>query len=224
MPTANLLAFGLASSLKAVQNLMLLKEHGFQGFCHVNANTFIYTVFGLIINFNCLWLSQTGNFPSNAEMDFPINETAHLYKECTARLVCHLHSYFWLGMFYLPLRQLTGIDNLSESFLSGKLNQQVLSSGVDQKNPDQNSTPPPQKYPDEHWLPNLGCCVGFCCVESYDIHLLITITEEFFLWAVFRTILVVVAKWDTEVTFRLNLGIYDYYHKSLCPNYFHSFV
>lgn len=29
MPTADVFAFGLASSLKIVQNLMLLKEHGF---------------------------------------------------------------------------------------------------------------------------------------------------------------------------------------------------
>lgn len=32
MPTANVFAFGLASSLKIVQNLMLLKEHDFHGF------------------------------------------------------------------------------------------------------------------------------------------------------------------------------------------------
>lgn len=62
MPTANLFAFGLASSLKTVQNLMLLKEHGFQGFYHVNAKTFIYTVFGLIINLNVFVTVPNGEF------------------------------------------------------------------------------------------------------------------------------------------------------------------
>lgn len=41
MPTADVFAFGLASSFKAVQMLMLLKEHGVQGSWHIHAKTLI---------------------------------------------------------------------------------------------------------------------------------------------------------------------------------------
>lgn len=78
MPTANVFAFGLASSFKAVQMLMLLKEHGVQGSWHVHAKTLIQDMFGCIIIFRCSWLSQTANSPSDAEMDFRISETADL--------------------------------------------------------------------------------------------------------------------------------------------------
>lgn len=78
MLTANVFAFGLASSLKIVQNLMLLKEHDFHGFALLMLKHLYTPCFELIINCSCVWLSQTGNFPSNAEMDFPVNETAHL--------------------------------------------------------------------------------------------------------------------------------------------------
>lgn len=41
MPTANVFAFGLASSFKTVQMLMLLKKHGVQDSWHVHAKTLI---------------------------------------------------------------------------------------------------------------------------------------------------------------------------------------
>lgn len=76
MPTANVFAFGLASSLKIVQNLMLLKEHDFHSFALLMLKH-LY-VLDLLINSTCVWLSQMGNSPGNAEMDFPVNETSRL--------------------------------------------------------------------------------------------------------------------------------------------------
>lgn len=78
MPTANVFAFGLASSFKTVQMLMLLKKHGVQGFWHVHAIRLIEDSFGCTINCSSLWLSQTASSPGDAEMDFPISETADL--------------------------------------------------------------------------------------------------------------------------------------------------
>lgn len=75
MPTANVFAFGLASSLKIVQNLMLLKEHDFHSFALLMLKHLYFL--DLLINSTCVWLSQMGN-SGNAEMDFPVNETSRL--------------------------------------------------------------------------------------------------------------------------------------------------
>lgn len=80
MPTANVFAFGLASSLKIVQNLMLLKEHDFHGFALLMLKHLYTVCVGVINN---LWLCVTSqrNLPGTAEMDFPVNETAHLLRD-----------------------------------------------------------------------------------------------------------------------------------------------
>lgn len=143
---------------------------------------------------------------------------------CTAWLVCHLHSYFWLVIFYLSLGQLTGIDKLSESVLSGKLNEQVVSDGLDQKIQKENHLPLPKKL-----RTNTDCLTWSVVLDSAMLShsascLLITILEELFLWALFHTILPVVAKWDSKMSFCLNFGMLWLHHKSLCPKYFHLFV